>query len=81
MGQFLVGEINEDSLLQQVSAVPILTERHLCQAHFAIAIEKLERVDMEGYENSLKNSISYGPASYLEQMYYLAKGELEKNVS
>jgi hypothetical protein len=80
VGQFLLDELNENNLLQHVSSIPILRERHLCQGHFAIAVKRLEKADLEGYKKSLRDSISYGPPSYLEQMYYLAKGELEKSI-
>jgi hypothetical protein len=78
LGHFLTGEMDENNLLNSVSSIPILRERHLCQVHFAIAIKRLEVNDMEGYANSLRKCISYGPASYVEQVFYLAKGELEK---
>jgi hypothetical protein len=77
LGRFLTGELEEDGLLQSTSNIPILRERHLCQCHFVIAIKRLEGNDTEGYKKNLSKSISYGSPSYLEQMFYLAKGELE----
>lgn len=76
LGNYLLGDIADDILLSYVSNIPVLKERHLCQAFFAMAIKCLEQADIEGYKRNLQNSISYGPSSYLEQMYYLAKGEL-----
>ena len=45
---------------------------------FTIATKDLERNNQDGYIKNLQLSISYGLAAYLEQMYYLAKGELKK---
>jgi len=77
LGHYLIDDITDKELLSYVFPVPILRERQLCQAHFVIAIKKLESGDIDGYYRSLRNCISYGPASYLSQVYYLAQGELE----
>ena len=79
LGHYLLNDITERQLSSYVVNVPILRERQLCQAHFVAAIKILETGDTEGYYRKLKASISYGSPSYLEQMYYLAKGELENN--
>jgi tetratricopeptide (TPR) repeat protein len=77
LGHYLVDDITDNELLSYVDSVPILRERQLSQAHFVIAIKKLEADNIEGYYKELKDCISYGSRSYLSQMYYLAKGELE----
>jgi tetratricopeptide (TPR) repeat protein len=77
LGHYLIDDINDEELLSCIATVPILRERQLCQAHFVLAIKRLEVGDTEGYYKKLKDCISYGASSYLEQMYYLAKGELE----
>lgn len=80
MGLFLFNAISETQLLQSVSNIPYLKERHLCGAHFAIALKSLKQGDIAGYISELENCISYGPKSYLEQYYYLAKGILNPNI-
>ena len=77
VGHYLLNEITETELSAYVATVPILKERQLCQAHFVIAVKKLEAGDENGYYKKLGDCVSYGSKSYLEQMYYLAKGELE----
>jgi hypothetical protein len=77
LGHYLLGEMEEDAMFSYVSAIPILKERQLCQTYFVISIKELEKGDLEGYKKKLQQSVSYGPPSYLEQIYYLAKGELE----
>lgn len=76
LGQYLMGTLNVDELLGYVSATPILKERNLCQAYFVIGIKKLENNDLAAYKSNMDDIIRLGPASYLEQMFYLAKGEL-----
>jgi len=78
LGAYLLGEVNKIDLLSSVSNVDILRERQLCQIGFVFAIKDLEMNNIELYNDNLKTSISYGSKSYLEQMYYLAKGELDK---
>jgi hypothetical protein len=77
LGTYILGDITEESLFSSVVNIPILRERQLCQAHFAQAIKELERGNKAAYLNSLADCVSYGPSSYLEDFYYLAKGELE----
>lgn len=77
LGRYLIDDMKDNELLSSVDSVPILRERELCQAHFVLAIKKLEAGDVQGYYKKLKDCISYGTSSYLEQMYYLAKSELE----
>ena len=77
LGSYLIGNIDEAALLSYVSNISILKERHLCQAYFVIAINELEKGNVDGYREKLIKSVSNGPPSYLEHMYYLAKGELK----
>lgn len=77
LGHYLIGNTPEVELLTHVSTIPALRERNLCQVNFVIAIKKLEVGDMVGYKNKLKECIQNGPYAYVEDMYYLAKGELE----
>jgi tetratricopeptide (TPR) repeat protein len=77
LGHYLLDDITETELLFSITGVSILRERQLCEAHFVLAIKRLEASDSDGYYKELKDCISYGPSSYLEQMYYLAKGELD----
>ena len=77
LGHYLLNEITDKELFSNIVTVHILKERQLCQAHFVSAIKRLEMGDTDGYYKKLRDCISYGPPSYLEQMYYLAKGELE----
>jgi len=77
LGHYLLNDITEYQLIDYITNVPILKERQLCQAQFVSAIKILEAGNVDGYYKKLKECTSYGPASYLEQEYYLAKGELE----
>ncbi|WP_295668741.1 hypothetical protein [uncultured Mucilaginibacter sp.] len=77
LGHYLLNDITEEQLISYVANVPILRERQLCQAQFVSAIKILETEDVDGYYKKLKECVSYGPSSYLEHEYYLAKGELE----
>jgi len=77
LGHYLLNEITDKELFSNIVTVHILKERQLCQAHFVFAIKRLETGDTDGYYKKLRDCISYGSPSYLEQMYYLAKGELE----
>jgi len=77
LGHYLLGDITEDQLFSYVVNIPILKERQLCQAHFVSAIGKLAAGHVEEYYKKLEDCISYGSSAYLEQMYYMAKGELE----
>lgn len=77
LGRYLQKDLDEAELLSYVMTIPILKERQLCQAHLAIAIRRLEYGLLDDYRKELKMCTSFGPNAYLEQMYYLAKGELE----
>ncbi|MEO6150204.1 MAG: hypothetical protein ABIN95_08065 [Mucilaginibacter sp.] len=77
IGHYLLNDITEPELISYVSNIPILKERNLCQADFAIAIKSLERGDEQNYYRKLQDCVNLGSKAYLEQMFYLAKGELE----
>jgi hypothetical protein len=77
LGQYILGEITEEVLFANTSNIPILKERQLCQANFAVAIKELEKGNTIEYKKKLQESIGYGSPSYLEQVFYLAKGELK----
>ena len=77
-GRYLIGDLDNEGLLSSVSSIPILMDRQLCEAYFVIAIKELEKNNAIAFRRNLKQSISYGPHAYLESMFYLAKGELEK---
>lgn len=78
LGFYLLDKMDEELIYSKISDVPVLKERELCQAHFTIAIKKLEQGQNELYYSKLKDAISYGSASYLADMYYMAKGELDR---
>lgn len=80
LGHYILEDTGKDNLLSYVSNIPILKERELCQAYFGVAIKEIEKGELEGYQRSLHDCISYGPSAYLEQFYYLAKHELEGSV-
>lgn len=77
IGAYILGNISNDKLLSSVTTVPVLKERQLSQAYFALAIQELQERNIKNYIERLKDSVSFGPAAYLEQFFYLAKGELE----
>lgn len=81
LGHYLINDMAENEMLSYISNVPILRERQLCQAHFVSAIKRLEIGDTDGYYKKLRDCIGYGSRSYLSQMYYMAKGELESRGS
>jgi len=78
LGRYLLCDISEVEMLTCVSTTPTLRERNLCQANFAAAIKELESGNIVEYKNRLKACIQDGALAYLEDMYYLAKAELEK---
>lgn len=78
LATYILGEITKEEMFSKIVNIPILKERQLCQAHFVSAVKELENGNIIGYLASLSACISYGPSSYLEQFYYLAKGELAR---
>jgi hypothetical protein len=80
LAQFALGDISETQLLESVSAISVLKERQLCEAHFVIALKKLEEDNFAECAKELQICIGYGPKSYLQRYYYLAKGILEQGM-
>jgi tetratricopeptide (TPR) repeat protein len=78
IGSFLCDRMSVNELMSKVSDVPILKERQQCQMHFVISVKNLEAGNFGEYAKGLRRSVSYGRLAYLEAMYYLAKGVLEK---
>jgi tetratricopeptide (TPR) repeat protein len=74
---YLLDEVTDEEFLNSVSSHPTLRIRHLCQAHFYLAVKKLKIKDIQGYVNNLNLSAS-SEMGYLEQEYYLAIGELDR---
>jgi hypothetical protein len=77
LGHYILGNMEKDDMLSYISEVPILKERQFCQAYFGIAVKELEKGRIGEYQRNLQDCIHYGAPSYLEKLYYLAKGELE----
>lgn len=77
LGKYILGEITEEAMVANIPNIPILKERQLCQTNFVVAIKELEKGNTSEYKKKLQASIAYGPSSYLEQAFYLAKGELK----
>ena len=77
LGHYLLGEITKPELFSFVCDIPILKERQLCQANFTIAIKELENGDENAYYKHLRECLKDGSSAYLEDMYYMAKGELD----
>jgi hypothetical protein len=76
LGTYLLNDLSDSTLLSYISATPILRERQLCQANFAIGVKKLKEKKINDFKAKFTKAISYGPPSYLEQMYYVAKIEI-----
>ena len=77
IGNYVLGEMSDNELLSRVATVPVLRERNLSQAYFAMAIKKLEEKNLDDYRAWLKKVIEFGPTVYLEHFFYIAKIELE----
>jgi tetratricopeptide (TPR) repeat protein len=75
---YLLNKIDRNQMLSCVDTVPILRERQMCQADFASAIKSLENNNDELYKFYLEKAIETPQRKYLEEMLYLAKGELER---
>jgi hypothetical protein len=76
LAQFLLGAIKTHELLIIASGEPSLKERQLCQAYFTISALCLKKGQIAEYVKNLELSTSFSSISWLEQVYYLAKGEL-----
>lgn len=77
LGNYLFDEISDEELFSFITDIPILRERHISQAYFVLVIKALEAMDKDGYVSKLKDVIGLGRNAYLEQVFYLAKVELE----
>jgi tetratricopeptide (TPR) repeat protein len=81
IAQFLLGEMDEESLLNLTSRTPILHERELAQAHFWIGVQRERQGDSRGYRESLAAVVEKGTPSHrsviLEHEFWLARAELE----
>jgi lipoprotein NlpI len=77
LGNYLIGEIDEEEAFQQISKTPGLRERHLSQLNFVSAIKCFERGEIADYERKLKDTVKYGPMTYVECVYHIAIGELD----
>lgn len=77
LGHFILGRISSEELYSAIDTGQ-LKERQSCQADFAVAVKHAEFDDDEAYRSTLTKAISHGANSYLEQFYYLAKGELNR---
>ncbi len=75
IGNYLLDVISKTELIKCVSKVPILNERELSSAYFAIAIKELENDNFEGYKQNISLSARYGSISKLDYAFYLAKFE------
>jgi hypothetical protein len=67
--EFYVGVRTEESLLARVSSVPILRERELCQAHFAIAVSRLLEHDKDRFGVHIREAASYKAAIHEEEFF------------
>jgi hypothetical protein len=77
LGKFILNALTQDELSNTISQTPTLRERQLCQRDFTLAVKELENDNNEAYVKRLGDSMNYGPSSYVEQLFYLAKGEIE----
>lgn len=73
--RYLLGMISESEMLAAVSAVPILRERHLCQARFYCGVRALADGDRAKYLESMREASKWGRVAKLEEEYYLALHE------
>lgn len=78
LGVFILNEMDMETLLSSTATIPVLRERHLCQAYFVIALKEFEKGNVEEFDSYFRRCVSMGPLAYLEQMYYMAMGELDR---
>lgn len=81
LGHYVLGNLTNEEILSYTSDLAILRERQLCQAYFVRGVKELEKDNLTRYEENLQSSISFGPPTYLEPLFYLAKGELENRLT
>jgi hypothetical protein len=75
IAQFYLGVTPAPALLSGVSPVPVLRERQLCQAHFAVGVMALRAENSPLYYSSLKQAAGLTPA-LIENEFHLARYEL-----
>jgi hypothetical protein len=71
--EYYLGTRAEESLLASVSSTPILRERELCQATFAVAVSRLRAGDEAGYRASIARAAAIPAIQELES--HLARYE------
>jgi tetratricopeptide (TPR) repeat protein len=74
---FLLGRIKEERLRSEISDVPILRERELCQAEFYIGVRALEAGERARARKAFKRAADLDDA-ILENEFYLARHEYSK---
>lgn len=75
VSRYLLGIVSESDMLAVVSSVPILRERHLCQAHFYLGVHALSVGDQVTYFEAMQKAYKFGKVAKLEAEYYLALHE------
>jgi len=75
--QYILGHLSVDEVFALTDSNELLRKRQLCQLDFVGAVKEIEKGNIENYKTELLNTVSHGPSSYLEQFYFLAKGEIE----
>jgi hypothetical protein len=76
LAHFVLGKIDERSLLAAMKEPPVLQERQSCQGEFYIGAKRFASGDANGYAEYLARSCSHGPAGLLIHEFYLADAEL-----
>lgn len=77
LGRFLLDDINEVELLNEIKPDSPMKDRTTCKYEFYIAAKYLEQGDRNGYIEHLKKCRDV-KGKYLEFEYFLAVGELDK---
>jgi hypothetical protein len=73
---YLLGEINEQSLLDSLSSQPVLRNRQMCKAKFYIGVSCLLNGDKDGFLKYMQQSKM--TQAFIEEEYYLSIGEIDK---
>lgn len=74
VAKYFLDAADARAFLAAVSEVPVLRERQLCQANFAIAVRSLQEGRSADYQKLMRKAAE-SPWAYLEDEYYLAKYE------
>jgi len=77
IGAIYADKISPEDLLASVSDTPILRERELCQAHFALAVRELERSNRQEYLRQMTIAASSSNA-ILEDEFFLGQYEIRR---